>query len=152
MADLGESKTAKRRVPLEEGLFTIPSSLADKGHLIGNRCQECGYVSFPKSFRCIKCTAAELEDVLLGPMAKLDSFTVARVEPPGTIMKAPYILAQVIFTEGPVVKTIVTSDTDPASLELGMDMELVIEKVMEDKDGNDVMAYKFRPIKGKKEA
>jgi len=29
-----------------------------------------------------------------------------------------------------------------------MEMELVIEKFIEDKDGNDIMIYAFSPIKG----
>jgi uncharacterized OB-fold protein len=40
------------------------------------------------------------------------------------------------------------TENDPEKLKIGMEMELVIEKFIEDKDGNDIMIYAFAPIKG----
>ena len=35
---------------------------------------------------------------------------------------------------------------DPEAIKIGMDVELVIEKLGEDEQGNEVMTYKFRPV------
>jgi hypothetical protein len=34
-----------------------------------------------------------------------------------------------------------------AELKSGMDVELVIDKLREDAEGNEIMSYKFRPVK-----
>jgi len=47
--------------------------------------------------------------------------------------------------EGVRVQTLFTG-CDPDSLEIGMDVELVIEKLFEDQEGHDVITYKFRPV------
>ena len=41
----------------------------------------------------------------------------------------------------------VLTTADPKELKIGMDMELVIDKLYEDEEGNDVMNYKFKPAK-----
>jgi len=39
------------------------------------------------------------------------------------------------------------SENDPKKLKVGMEFELIFEKLEEDKEGNDVMVYKFQPKK-----
>ena len=43
------------------------------------------------------------------------------------------------------VETLFT-DCDLEALKMGMDVELVIEKLHEDEQGNEIITYKFRPI------
>ncbi len=38
------------------------------------------------------------------------------------------------------------TESDPEKLEIGMPMELVIEKFDEDEDGNDRMMFAFQPV------
>ena len=53
--------------------------------------------------------------------------------------------------EGPLVFTLITGcEIRDDSLDLGEDMELIIEKVKEDEQGNNLIGWKFKPIKGKK--
>ncbi len=49
--------------------------------------------------------------------------------------------------EGVIIPTVL-DDVDTESVQIGMELELVVEKAMSDKEGNDVMAFKFRPLKG----
>jgi uncharacterized OB-fold protein len=39
-----------------------------------------------------------------------------------------------------------TPDCDLKALRVDMDVELVFVKVKEDEEGNDVMAYEFKPV------
>ncbi len=45
------SEVVKKSVPIEEGLFTIPSYGGQEGQLIGSKCRLCGEVFFPKRRR-----------------------------------------------------------------------------------------------------
>ena len=39
------------------------------------------------------------------------------------------------------------TENDPAKLEVGMEMELVIQKFVEDEAGNDLLTFAFRPLR-----
>ena len=58
----------------------------------------------------------------------------------------PYAFGYVELPDGVRVETLF-SDGDPEALKIGMDVELVIEKLHGDDEGNEIMAYKFRPVK-----
>ena len=51
----------------------------------------------------------------------------------------------VLLPEGLLVPTVISTDVLD-SLRIGMDMEMVLEKIKEDDEGNDVMVFKFRPV------
>ncbi len=142
---MSEKEQQKKQVPLREGLFKLPSSPAEKGYLIGSKCRKCGETFFPKRVYCAYCTEADMEELALSTKGKLHTFTISRAVPPGSIMQAPYAIAQVRLPEGALVTSVLT-DCDPETLDIGMDVELVIERVMEDDEGNELMAFKFRPI------
>jgi len=63
--------------------------------------------------------------------------------PPGSLIEAPYVVAQVELPER-VIVTSVLSDCDVDSVRVDMPVELVLEKVKEDDEGNDVVAFKFK--------
>ena len=142
---MSEKEPQKRQIPLKEGLFKLPSSPSEKGYLIGSRCRTCDETFFPKRVYCASCTGKDLEELALSTKGKIHTFTISRVVPPGSIMKAPYVIAQIRLPEG-VQVTSVLKDCDLEALDIGMDVELVIEKVMEDEEGNEVMAFKFKPV------
>jgi len=86
-----------------------------------------------------------MEEVALSTRGKLETFTISRATPPGSLIQAPYGLGYVRLPEGCIVQTVL-SECDPQKLKIDMDMELVIEKIREDEEGNDVMAFKFKPV------
>lgn len=136
-------KTEKKRIPLKEGLFDI-----EKGRLTGSKCPQCGQHFFPTRHVCLNCFHRDLEPVELSTRGKIDTYTISRMVLPGSVMKeAPYGIAHVALPEGVIVQTVLT-DCDVESISIGMDVELVIRKVEEDEEGNEVMAYFFRPVKG----
>jgi uncharacterized OB-fold protein len=136
-------------LPLREGLLHVPDAPDDKPYLIGSRCRICGYTCFPRKFVCVRCRRDDtMEKIELGPYAILETFTVMRVGPPD--FPPPYIMGYVKMKEGPMVFTLITGcEARDDALDLGEEMEMVIEKVKEDGQGNNLIGWKFRPLKGK---
>ena len=61
--------------------------------------------------------------------------------------RAPYIIARTELPEGLIVTSLITG-CEPAegALEIGDEVELVIDKITEDEEGNDIIGYMFRPV------
>ncbi len=138
----------KKRIPVKEGLWTTPSSPGEKPQLMGSKCLSCGEIFFPKKEKwgCTNCQSKNIEDIKLSRKGKIYSFTVVMIQPPMYYKgPVPYAFGYVELPEGVRVETLFT-DYDLEALKIGMDVELVIEKLHEDDEGNEVMAYKFRPI------
>ena len=84
---------------------------------------------------------------------RLWSWTIQRFPPPvppytGPAEResfVPFGVGYVELPEGIRVESRLTLN-DPAQLEIGMEMELGIEKFLEDEQGNDVVAFVFAPV------
>lgn len=94
-----------------------------------------------------------MEEIALSQTGILYSFTTIRVKPPHFIGEVPYIVGVVELPEGERIRTLLT-DCDQASLEIGMEMELVIEVVGKTTKplgkmevGTEVVGWKFRPLR-----
>lgn len=140
-------KPAPIPLALRQGFFTTPDRHHRKPNLIGSKCSNCGLVAFPKKLTCPRCSSSDgIKDVLLSREGRIVSFTVVRVDLPE--IKAPYLLAEVKLPEGPTVTTqIVGRKPLENALKSGERVELVLVKVAEDERGNDVLDYRFRPVK-----
>ena len=136
----------KKQIPIEEGLFYIPASPEEKPYLIGSKCDACGNVTFPKMEVCPRCVKrGTMKEIHLSGKGKLDTFSIVKAALPG--FKAPSIQAYVQLAEGPKIWSLITGvEPDPSALKIGMDLELVIEKVREDARGSELMSYQFRPV------
>ena len=58
----------------------------------------------------------------------------------------PYAEGFVELPGGVRVQTLLT-DCDFEDITIGMEVEMVIETLHEDEEGNEIMTYKFRPAK-----
>ena len=144
-------KQGQQQIPIQEGLFVWPS---DDPRLIASKCKDCGEVVFPFQESCNACTSQSVEKIELSKRGRLWTWTIqgfppksppyAKIETPETFM--PYGVGYVEMPEKVRVEARLT-ENDPNKLEIGMTMELVIEKFLEDEDGNDIMAFFFKPIK-----
>lgn len=137
------------QVPIAEGLFTWPS---DDPRLIASRCVACSSVAFPKVMNCRnpKCHSdAGIEEITLSKRGKLDRWTIMRYQPPppwrGPESMVPFGQGFISLPEGVAVAAALTS-ADPDELVIGREMELVIDKLYDDDDGNNVMSYSFKPV------
>ena len=140
--------TQKKQVPIGESILSWPSK---DPRLLGSRCKACGSVKFPQVTTCNNpnCNGREVEVIELSKRGKLHSFTIMYYQPPlpwrGPESMLPYGMGWVELPEKVAVLSVLTT-ADLKELRKGRDMELVIEKLYEDEDGNDVMSYKFKPI------
>jgi uncharacterized OB-fold protein len=114
--------------------------------LQGSRCPDCGESFYPPRAVCLNCYREGLETVALSRKGKLYTFTIARMALPGTLVPAPYVIAQVELPEGLHIQTVL-ADVDPETVKIGMDLEFVIEKASVSPEGEDIMTFKFRPAK-----
>ena len=122
-------------------------SSGEGAYLIGSKCRKCSYVTFPPRGACSACISNEtMEAVSLGSRGKIETFSVLHTAAPD--FKAPYILAYVLIGGAKVLSLITGCEPKEESLEIGDEVELVIEKIREDERGNEVWGYKFRPILG----
>ena len=136
----------RKQVPVGEGLFQQPTSLGDMPYLIGSRCNLCGYTSFPKRVICPVCIKENtMAEIPLSRRGRIYSYSIARLSMPG--FPAPYIQAYVDIEEGPRIFSLITGcEPKEGALEIGDEVELVIEKITQDDEGNDIIGYKFRPV------
>lgn len=135
----------KEQVAIQDGLFIMFDSADGKPRLLGSHCPYCGEVSFPRREFCRKCLESSQDNVALGPWGRLHSSTVVRQRPPGYTGKVPYILGKVDLPEGERILTLI-SDCEETDLKIGMKMELIIGKLGEDENGNEVLTYMFKPV------
>ena len=59
----------------------------------------------------------------------------------------PYVAAIVDLPEGVSVRcNIAGVEPDPSKLKFGMPVQMVTEKIRTDREGNDVIAFSFKPV------
>lgn len=145
MSEAKNSQPAKRRISIRDDLLRVPESPAEKPYLLGTKCLDCGETFTSRRYYCAVCTSARMKEVALSSKGKLETFTISRMTPPGSVMQAPYALGIIRLAEGAKVTAALT-DVPLDSLHCEMDMEMVSEKVLEDSDGNDIISFKFRPV------
>lgn len=139
----------RQKVAIKEGLFKIPSSPQEKGYLVGVKCQGCGEVFFPRRSFCAWCSSPDLKETPLSNRGKLFTYTIIRQTLPGSAMIAPYAVGQVVLPEGVTVHTAIACD-DLNDLKIGMEMDMVIEKIKDNEAGQEVMGFKFKPVAKKR--
>ena len=130
-------------------VFTWP---ADEPQLIGGKCSSCSAVIFPRKPSCPRCGTPEMAEHLLPRQGRLVSWTTQDFLP-----KEPYASGETDETFRPYgvglvqlgdevrVETRLT-EHDPAKLDFGMDVELVIVPFRVDDDGTQVMTFAFAPV------
>lgn len=137
----------KKGVPVREGLWTTPSSSEGEPQLIGGKCPSCGEIVFPKNRVCVNCQHQTMDEIKLSRRGKIFTSSTVMLTPPKYYKgPVPYAIGYVELAEG--VRILTPFSGDPELLKVGMDVELVIEKLLEDDEGNEIMGYKFRPIEG----
>ena len=122
--------------------------LGDHPHLVGKKCGHCGAVYIGNRVACSKCgTPGGFSEVALSTKGSLWVYSIVHQSAPG--IPTPYVAAIVDLPEGVSVRcNIVDVEPDPAKIPFGMPVEMITRKVREDKLGNDVIAFFFRPAKG----
>jgi uncharacterized OB-fold protein len=136
-------------VAVADGIFEIRDG---KPVLLGTRCTNCGNHMFPRQTGCPRCLFNEQEDVELATRGTLWTWTVQAFPP-----KAPPYLGPVgddfepygvgyVELPGQLRVEGRLTISDPEQLQIGMEMELVLDPLCIDDDGNQVVTYAFAPV------
>ena len=140
------------RVPAVDGWFTLD----DEPALLAQRCTACGTKVFPRTrFACPNpaCTSTDFEEAPLPRTGRIWSYTTNHYAPPEPYVSPdpfePYTVAAVeLDGEGMTVLGQVVADVDPATLSVGDRVELVVDTLFVNDDGDDVVVWKWRPVAG----
>ena len=138
----------KKQIPIKKGVWSEPDGNG-KISLLGSKCLKCGELFFPKKEAgvCTNCQAAQFDEVKLSSEGKIYSYSVVEIRPPGYYQgEVPYALAFIDLPEGIQIETLLTQ-CDFNELKVGLPVEMILDTLHVDEDGNDVICYKFRPIK-----
>ena len=137
------------QIPFAPDVFTWPS---DEPRLIGGKCPSCSAVVFPMQSSCPRCGDASMVEHLLPRHGTLWTWTTQEFLP-----KEPYAGGETMETFTPYGVGVVQlgdevrvegrlTESDPAKLAFGMDVELAVVPFRVDPDGTEVMVYAFSPI------
>ena len=137
-------------VPAVEGWFTT----GEEPHLLGTRCTTCGNVLFPRGegfCRNPECRGREVEEVELSRTGTVWSYTDAQYQPPAPYVPAtdpyvPFALAAVELPEGLVVLGQLADGFGVADVQVGDEVELVVETLHADETGERTI-WKWRPVR-----
>ena len=114
--------------------------------LVGEICPHCGVKLFPPRDVCPECTGPAKEPFAFSGKGEVYSYSTVYSVPDGYREQAPYTVALVRLEEGPLVTAQLT-DVDRDDVSIGMPVEMVTRKLMEDgEDGAILYGYKFRPL------
>ena len=137
------------QVPFAPDVFTWP---AEEPRLIGGRCGACSAVTFPIQPSCARCGEPGMEQHLLPTRGTLWTWTTQEFLP-----KEPYAGGETPETFRPYGVGLVQlgdevrvearlTESDPAELRIGMEVELVVVPFRVDDHGTEIVTYAFRPV------
>ena len=139
-------------MPEQRSINEFVLELDDDGPtLYGGQCTDCGNVTFPILSGCPQCTGTNIERKALGRQGTLWGWTVQGFPPKnppylGENDKDKFESFGVGYVELPeVIVEARLTESEPAKLQQGMAMELVLEPLFVDDDGNEVVTYAFQP-------
>jgi len=135
--------------PAIEGWFTTGPDPA----LVGTRCTSCGTVFFPRTVGFCRnpgCGGDDFEETELSRRGTVWSYTDAQYQPPPPYVARtdpyePFALAAVELPEGLVVVGQVADGYGVADLQVGGEVELVVETLYADETGDRSM-YRWKPV------
>jgi uncharacterized OB-fold protein len=117
--------------------------------LVGSECRRCATVTFPHQGACPRCTSTDVGERRLARRGTLWTWTVQRFRPKSppyaseeTDEFAPYAVGYVELPGEVRVEARLT-ESDPARLRIGMEMELTLIPAP---GRQDTVTFAFRPV------
>ena len=143
---MADTTTAPKQQPILPFL-RLPEKAGEKPYLAGMKCKQCGQVYLGDRMACARCFSTEpMDEVRLSERGELHVFSIVHQSAPG--IPVPYVAAIVDLPEGVSVRCNIEGvEPDPKNLKFGMPVEMFTEVVRTDKEGNEIVAFKFRPVK-----
>lgn len=142
---------ARTQQPAIEGWFTVGEHPA----LLGSRCERCATFAFPKATAfCANpaCTSTEFAEVPLSRTGTVWSYTINHYQPPEPYVSPepfePYGVVAVELTEERlVILGQLAHGFCGEDLRVGAHVELVVETLYSDDDGDHVV-WRWKPLGG----
>lgn len=131
-----------------EGAF---ADTAEGPRLLGSRCLSCATTYFPRSPVCRNpaCDDKRIGDCTLSPRGTLWSYTIQFYKPPPPARFdepfAPYGVGLIDLPEGIRILGMMSTGR-PEELRVGIEVELVLETLHHNENGDEVVTWKFRPV------
>jgi uncharacterized OB-fold protein len=126
----------------------IPDNYPDEpAYLWGSKCKSCGAIFLGERLACSKCASTDsFEETRLSDEGEIYVFSVVHQTVPG--LEAPYVGAIIDLPEGVAVRANVygLDPQKPSADWFGKKVKMYTEKIREDRDGNDVVAAKYRVV------
>ena len=137
------------QLPFKKGMLTTPLTPLEDVRLKGVKCRTCGSLALGEREHCINCSSSDLEEHVFSKQGKVYTHTIIRHPPPPPYPKEkfqPFPTAWVELEDGLFILSEIT-DCGLEEVEIGMPVEMVVGKGWEDEEGNDVIMYRFKPVK-----
>jgi uncharacterized OB-fold protein len=143
-----DQKSIIENVPIREGLLSAPLDNLEKVQLLGSKCRACGEVAFGVASSCQNCAGSDMELIPLSKKGTLWTYTVIRNRPPGDYKGpdpfVPFAEGLVELPEG--IRVLSPLGGNVEKVKIGMDLTLKIYTLYKNKEGQNVIAFRFDPI------
>lgn len=142
--------TEKKANPIVPFLKLPQNYPQEEGYFWGVACKSCGAKYLGSRTACGKCGATgPFEETRFSDEGEIYSFAVVHQTVPG--LEAPYVAAIVDLDDGVSVRANVygLDISNPGPAWFGKRVKLFTEKVRVDREGNDIIAAKFKVTDGK---
>ncbi len=141
------TNSGKRQIPCRDGLWTNPTSPGEKPQLIGSQCLHCGEIFFPVNPVCINCQSQSMKEIRLSRRGKIWSYSTIMLPPPQWYKgPVPFDLGYVELPEGVRIWTRLLG-AEPGTFKVGQEVELDIDVMQVDKEGNEILGFGFVPVR-----
>jgi uncharacterized OB-fold protein len=140
-----DTATEKKQNPIVPFL-RVPDDGSDP-YLWGSKCAKCGATFLGERVACGKCGETnKFEEVRLSDEGEIYVFSVVHQSIPG--LESPYVAAIIDLPEGVSVRgNVYGLDPEKPSPDwFGKKVKMYAEKIRTDRDGNDVIAAKFKVV------
>ena len=142
-----ETATEKKTNPILP-FIRVPEKYPDEpAYLWGVQCKGCGAKYLGERTACGNCgSTGPFEEQRYGDQGEIYVFSVVHQTVPG--LEAPYVAAIIDLPEGVSVRGNVygLDPANPSPEWFGKKVKMFTEKVRTDREGNDVIAAKFRVL------
>lgn len=136
------------RVALKPGLFE-PLDDPTRLRLIGGRCTSCEHLHFPSQDTCPYCGTGACQPAALSREGTVYLSTTVTSRPPGYEGNVPYGFGVVELADG---IRVISRISDAEHVEPGTPVELALDVIGADEQGNEIVTYAFQRLKSDRQA
>lgn len=116
-----------------------------EGRLTGQKCPSCNKVYIPPRGSCAACGVPTEEEIPLGDVSTVESFTIVHIPIPGNPIKPPYIIANLVPDGADLSFIHLISECNNEDVHIGQRVKALWKPESEWTYAMDNIAY-FKPL------